>query len=46
VLRPLADLPTTRHIDILTRPETLHRAAVQTVLKTLQAIVTTPDGHP
>ncbi|MEU4625791.1 LysR family transcriptional regulator [Actinoplanes sp. NPDC023801] len=40
VLRPLADLPATRHIDILARPETLHRAAVRTVVRTLQDLVT------
>ncbi|WP_328470155.1 LysR family transcriptional regulator [Actinoplanes sp. NBC_00393] len=38
VLRPLADLPAGRHIDVLTRPETLHRAAVRTVLATLRRI--------
>ncbi|GIE89009.1 LysR family transcriptional regulator [Actinoplanes regularis] len=38
VLRPLADLPAGRHIDVLTRPETLHRAAVRTVLDALREV--------
>ena len=38
VLRPLADLPAGRHIDVLARPERLHRAAVRAVLKALQEI--------
>ena len=38
VLRPLSDLPAGRHIDVLARPESLHRAAVRTVLTALQAI--------
>ncbi|MFC7532824.1 LysR family transcriptional regulator [Actinoplanes sp. GCM10030250] len=37
-LRPLANLPAGRHIDVLTRPETLHRAAVRTVLDALREI--------
>ena len=37
-LRPLADLPAGRHIDVLTRPETLNRTAVRTVLRTLRSI--------
>lgn len=37
-LRPLAGIVAARQIDVLTRPETLHRAAVRTVLETLQAI--------
>ncbi|WP_433789466.1 LysR family transcriptional regulator [Actinoplanes sp. CA-252034] len=37
-LRPLAGIPAARHIDVLARPETLHRAAVRTVLDTLRAI--------
>ncbi|MEV6344030.1 LysR family transcriptional regulator [Actinoplanes sp. NPDC051851] len=40
VLRPLADVPASRHIDILTRPESLHRTAVRTVADTLRAIAT------
>ncbi|MFC4066476.1 LysR family transcriptional regulator [Actinoplanes subglobosus] len=40
VLRPLAGIPAVRHIDVLTRPETLHRAAVRTVLETLRTIAT------
>ncbi|SNY74047.1 LysR family transcriptional regulator [Paractinoplanes atraurantiacus] len=42
VLRPLADLPAARHVDVLTRPETLHRAAVRSVLGALQQIATQP----
>jgi DNA-binding transcriptional LysR family regulator len=42
VLRPLADLPAGRHIDVLARPETLHRASVRAVLDTLRAITRTP----
>ncbi|WP_197688138.1 MULTISPECIES: LysR family transcriptional regulator [unclassified Actinoplanes] len=38
VLRPLADLPAGRHIDVLTRPETLHRASVRAVLGALREI--------
>lgn len=38
VLRPLVDLPAGRHIDVLTRPETPHRASVQLVLQALQAV--------
>jgi DNA-binding transcriptional LysR family regulator len=38
VLRPLADLPAGRHIDVLARPETLHRAAARTVLEALREI--------
>ncbi|WP_433379830.1 LysR family transcriptional regulator [Actinoplanes sp. CA-142083] len=38
VLRPLADLPAGRYIDVLTRPETLHRASVRAVLDALRAI--------
>lgn len=44
-LRPLADLPAGRHIDVLTRPETLHRAAAQTVLRSLQAITAAPTSQ-
>jgi DNA-binding transcriptional LysR family regulator len=36
VLKPLHDLPLARHVDILCRPEALHRAAVQKVVSTLQ----------
>jgi DNA-binding transcriptional LysR family regulator len=39
-LRPLAGIPAARHIDVLARPETLHRAAVRTVLDTLTSIAT------
>ncbi|MFI5908213.1 LysR family transcriptional regulator [Dactylosporangium sp. NPDC051541] len=38
VLRPLAGLPAGRHIDALTRPETLHRVAVRSVLGALREI--------
>ncbi|WIM99525.1 LysR family transcriptional regulator [Actinoplanes oblitus] len=38
VLRPLADLPVGRHIDVLARPEALHRAAVRVVLEALREI--------
>ncbi len=38
VLRPLADLTTGRHIDVLARPETLHRASVRTVLDALRTV--------
>jgi len=37
-LRPLADLPTARHIDVLARPETLHRGSVRAVLAALGAV--------
>ncbi|MBG0564835.1 LysR family transcriptional regulator [Actinoplanes aureus] len=40
VLRPLADLRAGRYIDVLTRPENLHRAAVRTVLDSLRRIAT------
>ncbi|SDS77660.1 LysR family transcriptional regulator [Actinoplanes derwentensis] len=46
VLRPLADLPAARHIDVLARPETLHRAAVRTVLDTLREIIGAPGPTP
>ncbi|XVV10021.1 LysR family transcriptional regulator [Actinoplanes sp. CA-131856] len=41
-LRPLADLPAVRHIDVLTRPETLHRAPVRSVLDALREIAARP----
>ncbi|MEU4693603.1 LysR family transcriptional regulator [Actinoplanes sp. NPDC023714] len=41
-LLPLTDLPAGRHIDVLTRPETLHRASVRTVLERLR----TDPAHP
>lgn len=41
-LRPLADLPAGRHIDVLARPEALHRAAVRTVLEALRAVAGPP----
>ncbi|WP_341392807.1 LysR family transcriptional regulator [Arthrobacter sp. G119Y2] len=36
VLKPLRDVHLSRHVDILCRPESLHRTAVQKVLRTLQ----------
>lgn len=36
VLKPIHDLPLARHVDILCRPEALHRTAVQKVITTLQ----------
>jgi len=55
-LRPLDGLPAARHIDVLTRPENLHRAAVRTVLDALREIAaetpasavrrTSPEGRP
>lgn len=38
VLRPLADLPAARHIDVLARPESLHRASVRAVLGVIQEV--------
>lgn len=35
VLKPIHDLPLARHVDILCRPEALHRTAVQKVATTL-----------
>lgn len=43
VLRPLAGLPAGRHIDVLARPETPSRRAVQTVLEALRHV--TSDHH-
>ena len=37
VLRPLAGITATRNIDLLTRPENLHRRSVQTVIVGLRA---------
>ncbi|WP_250007580.1 LysR family transcriptional regulator [Actinoplanes sp. M2I2] len=42
VLRPLADLPAERHIDVLARPESLHRVAVRTVLDALRELAAEP----
>lgn len=39
VLKPIQDLPLARRIDVLCRPEALHRAAVQKVITTLRRIV-------
>ncbi|MHA7189582.1 LysR family transcriptional regulator [Arthrobacter sp. MDT2-16] len=36
ILKPIHDLPLARHVDILCRPEALHRTAVQKVVTTLQ----------
>lgn len=38
VLQPIRDLPLARHVDILCRPEALHRAAVRQVVATLREI--------
>jgi DNA-binding transcriptional LysR family regulator len=38
VLRPLDDLPVRRRVDVLARPETLSRTAVQVVLQSLREI--------
>ena len=46
LLRPLADLPAGRHIDVLTRPESLHRVAVRTVLGALREIAAGPGRSP
>lgn len=37
VLRPLTGITATRNIDVLTRPENLHRRSVQTVIVALRA---------
>lgn len=37
VLRPLSGINATRNIDVLTRPENLHRRSVQTVIVALRA---------
>lgn len=42
VLRELTDVRAGRSIDVLTRPETLHRAAARHVLDALRAIATPP----
>ena len=39
VLRPLAGVNATRSIDLLTRPETLHRRSVQLTVQALRAVV-------
>ncbi|WP_434992935.1 LysR family transcriptional regulator substrate-binding protein [Arthrobacter sp. Ld5] len=43
VLKPLHDLPLARHVDILCRPEALHRTAVHKVAITLQHHATTKE---
>ncbi|MHA7180324.1 LysR family transcriptional regulator [Arthrobacter sp. MDB2-24] len=43
VLKSLHDLPLARHVDILCRPEALHRTAVRKVITTLQNHTTTED---
>ena len=40
LLKPIHDLPLARHVDLLCRPETLHRTAVQQVVTALKHIVT------
>lgn len=42
VLKPIRDLPLARHVDLLCRPEALHRAAVQQVVTTLREIAAVP----
>ncbi len=44
VLRPLADLPAGRDIDVLARPESLHRAAVRAILGALREIAAEPQS--
>ncbi|WP_104167574.1 LysR family transcriptional regulator [Arthrobacter sp. SX1312] len=39
VLKPIHDLPLARRVDILCRPEALHRTAVQQVVTTLRRVV-------
>lgn len=39
LLKPIRDLPLARHVDLLCRPEALHRAAVQRVVTALRQIV-------
>ena len=39
VLKPIRDLPLARHVDLLCRPEALHRTAVQRVVTALREIV-------
>ena len=48
VLKPIRGLPLARHVDVLCRPEALHRAAVQQVVTALREIVVRPEpgkGH-
>lgn len=42
VLRELTDVRSGRSIDVLTRPETLHRASARRVLEVLRAVVSAP----
>ncbi|MSS00302.1 LysR family transcriptional regulator [Arthrobacter sp. BL-252-APC-1A] len=42
VLKPIRDLPLARHVDLLCRPEALHRTAVQQVVTALLEIVAAP----
>jgi len=42
VLKPIRDLPLARHVDLLCRPEALHRTAVQQVVTALRQIVAAP----
>lgn len=46
VLKPLRDVNVSRRVDVLCRPENLHRIAVQKVVSTLQGLAapTQPDG--
>ncbi|MEV6306632.1 LysR family transcriptional regulator [Actinoplanes sp. NPDC051861] len=43
-LRPLADLPAARHIDALTRPETLQRTAVRAVVDHLRRLAVSQNS--
>jgi DNA-binding transcriptional LysR family regulator len=47
VLKPLRDVHLSRRVDILCRPESLHRTAVQRVVSTLQNLAAPPgaDGE-
>jgi len=42
VLKPIRDLPLARQVDLLCRPEALHRTAVQQVVTALREIVAAP----
>jgi len=44
VLKSIHDLPLARRVDILCRPEALHRSAVQEVIAALQRITTETPG--
>ncbi|MFJ6002286.1 LysR substrate-binding domain-containing protein [Arthrobacter sp. NPDC092385] len=46
VLKPIHDLPLARRVDILCRPEALHRTAVQRVITTLRETAVPRTGAP